>query len=193
MAGKLQAGDARFDVTADQVRLLRFLADQLEAGRARVEMEISQERDVFDEPRSWLDFDTGPVKRIVERGATWSLSATTLDMPERKQRAKRSGGSPLLEYLDQLEATAKAATSGTWGYGRDGTHITADGFLMIRTTGGRDAAHVIAAQPQAMLVLAAKLREAVSLVEAYRAGTSHHWSDAEAGRFDRLLEIEVPA
>lgn len=82
---------------------------------------------------------------------------------------------PLLDYLDQLEATVKAAAE----------------HPMPRVIGA-DAAerYVIATRLEVTLALIAKLREAVAHVEAYRAGTQTHWKGDE---YRRLLEIEVPA
>jgi len=68
--------------TADQVKLLRFLADELEVGRARLELEIRQDSEVVDEPRSWHEPHAPVRKRIEDRGATWTIRATTLRHPK---------------------------------------------------------------------------------------------------------------
>lgn len=191
---------------AEQVRLLRFLADQLEAGRAHAELEISQDSDVVDDPRSWFNLNEPPNRSVVYHGCRWSLRAATLDaIPRCWPKERVSSGRSLFEYLDKLEATAKAATTGTWHYGQDATHVTADDFLMIRTTGARDAEHVIATQPAATLALIAKLREAVDIVRRATEIASMTASDWRANgaqpadvinRFqDQVVEwarIEVP-
>lgn len=82
---------------------------------------------------------------------------------------------PLHDYLDQLEATAKTAAEHPipWVIGANAAEQ-----------------YVIATRPEVVLALIAKLREAIAHVEAYRAGTQTHWKGDE---YRRLLEIEVPA
>lgn len=79
---------------------------------------------------------------------------------------------PLLEYLDKLEATAKAALGGRWTGANDWGPRAPQ----------RDA-HIMATQPKATLELIAKLRELASFASAY-------WPHI-VGK-DAPLEIEVP-
>lgn len=86
---------------------------------------------------------------------------------------------PLLEYLDKLEATAKAAPQGEWSAPRGGWpasrygEIISDelpheegygGKLITESCNKLVAPHIVATQPRATLALIAKLREAIDLV-----------------------------
>ncbi len=86
---------------------------------------------------------------------------------------------PLLEYLDKLEATVKAAPQGKWSAPQGGWPSSRYGEVVsdeIPTTegyGGKLIAescdrlvvpHIVATQPRATLALIEKLREAVRLV-----------------------------
>ena len=63
-------------------RILRWLADELEAGRAIVELEVAPEREVVDRPRSSRDDPSAPVERdVVSHGARLRLTATTTREP----------------------------------------------------------------------------------------------------------------
>jgi hypothetical protein len=139
-----------------------------------------------------LDVAPGESEESVARRAAAALNE------QHRAPASTSRSLPLLDYLDQLEAIAKAATAGTWHRGADGTHVIADDFLMVRTTSCRDADHVIATQPVATLALIAKLRAteiASTPTNAWRAAAER---PAEIiNRFqDQVIDwakIEVPA
>lgn len=63
-------------------RVLRWLADELEAGRALIELEIVPERDVVERPRSMLDDPAARLEHdVVDLGARLRLTATTTRRP----------------------------------------------------------------------------------------------------------------
>lgn len=142
------AGDWRPCPGSDKQARVSYTGEMRETERGAEKM--------YQSRCNWCDQPFGPG----QMPRHWFVPAD----PAPATPARDPGSVPLLEYLDRLEATARAATTGTWGYGQDRTHVTADGFLMIRTTGGRDAEHVIATQPGATLALAAKLRGAIDIV-----------------------------
>lgn len=86
---------------------------------------------------------------------------------------------PLLEYLDRLEATAKAVSQGHWSAPHGGWPSSRfgevvsneqpategyDGRLIAESCDRLVAPHIVATQPRATLALIAKLREAVGLI-----------------------------
>lgn len=109
---------------------------------------------------------------------------------------------PLLEYLDKLEATAKAATAGTWNgvndWNSNNPSAPVDTIESTRAPNefersswgdvvhvqiaqieedfenpDANIAHILATQPRATLALIAKLREAVQLIAEL-----NHWAAA---------------
>lgn len=81
---------------------------------------------------------------------------------------------PLLEYLDRLEATAKAAP-------------TSYVLFAAKDCAPATRAHIEATQPKATLALIAKLRELLGLLNVNRVGFEHRFAEASGA-----LEIEVP-
>ena len=87
-------------------RVLRWLADELEAGRALIELEIVPERDVVERPRSMLDDPAARLEHgVVDLGARLRLTATTTRRPPtlrppapvawRSCRKARKGATPV--------------------------------------------------------------------------------------------------
>lgn len=66
----------------DQAKLLRWLADELEAGRAKVDLKVDLETEVYEEPRSWNTPHLAPVKKFRRLGSTWTINARTIETPE---------------------------------------------------------------------------------------------------------------
>lgn len=87
---------------------------------------------------------------------------------------------PLLEYLDKLEATAKAANERTHGALHAEPAGKIDDEMGPWGAGWTDSIqdHILATQPRATLALIAKLRELANFARAYDSWFS--------------LEIEVP-
>lgn len=86
---------------------------------------------------------------------------------------------PLLEYLDKLEATARAAPPGNWtapphGGGRFAGAVVSDerepdegygGHLIAESCSPTVCVHMMATQPKATLALIRRLRLAVEIME----------------------------
>jgi hypothetical protein len=63
------------------VELLRWLAVELEAGRATVNLTITPDVEVVAQPRSRHDAGKPRALATVEHGARWEFNGTTLEMP----------------------------------------------------------------------------------------------------------------
>lgn len=113
---------------------------------------------------------------------------------------------PLLEYLDHLEATAKAPSDGTWRRGRGGEVLSDacpatplyDGQVVAESCPPAERDHILATQPRATLALIAKLREAVQIARDLSLDIIEHSSTgvlvraAVQAKIDAMLDIEVP-
>lgn len=118
---------------------------------------------------------------------------------------------PLLEFLDKLESTVKAAPQGDWSAPQGGwpssrygevvsneQPITEGygGKLIAESCNRLVAPHIVATQPKATLALIAKLREAVDIMReaAELAGRStREWVDLVESPADVLNRFQDSA
>lgn len=63
------------------LKVLRWLADELEAGRAKVELSVELDSEWRIGPRSWKDPDAETQRELVKCGGIVRIKATTTRQP----------------------------------------------------------------------------------------------------------------
>lgn len=62
-------------------KLLRWLADEVEADRVAGDIEIEIDAEPRQKPRSWFDGHKAPEYEIVQHGAKWKLRCFSTKVP----------------------------------------------------------------------------------------------------------------
>lgn len=79
--GVLTAGQHAPDGRARVARVLRYLADEVEAGRAVADVDVNLDTGMRPKPRSWQEAGKPTEYERYTVGARWRVTATTLGEP----------------------------------------------------------------------------------------------------------------